>query len=309
VSNHYLALNLAVPWGELTIHPRSDYEERLEGAKGGKRVEVTAEGWAIPHDLAEQELEKHLEETCRILSLCRGTKVNWVNLEGVSAQGKRVNLCLLNCITRPFSIWPLILPNDQKDTAEFVKRAYPNYLKLRDEYNLDIACEMFLDAKNEAIYLQSRALIAVALLDFLQSQYAEKNDLTSIVSVSRHLLDYLRPKLTDILGSFGCSEDDCKEILGKLPELNRRSYLSVMKKWLTSLKVPYTDEELSRVRDSRHSLAHSLQFCGTNDGDKIREYMRILGLLHRTLLRLLDYSGNYVDFDLDLRRIKVASLD
>jgi hypothetical protein len=306
---HYWALSLQLPWGSFIIHPMPDYEERLKEVKSSHGVEVTARGVVTFSKEEEQsQVQRRLDEICRIISFSRGTKVDWVNLRGLS-KDELSTLSLRNCVTRPFSPWPLIHPNHPEDTRIFVESAYPNYTRLRDLYHLDIACEMYLDAKNETTYLESRALNAVALLDMLQSQYAETNDLTNIVSSAKSFFDYLKPRLTEVLNVYPqISQEDRAEILSKLPELNRRSYLSVMKKWLTSLDVPYADPELSKIRDSRHSLAHRLQFCSTDSREKTREYMRILGLLHRALLRLLHYSGNYIDFDLDATKIKVAAL-
>jgi len=140
---------------------------------------------------------------------------------------------LKNSITWPFSSLTLIDCRNPHDTPTFIEKVYPYYLKFRDTYNLDIAIEQCLDAKRETAYLETRGLAAVALIDSLQQLYASGHRLTEIVKGfskrKYRLREYLKNFITSTFPDIQSGE--LGEVLQKVPELNRRSFLNLLKEW------------------------------------------------------------------------------
>lgn len=308
VEHFYRNLELKTPWGIATVDPVPDYDDLIRRIKAQKGISVTCEVVAKPPvNMELGEVTSKTDELCRLLSLARGTKITWINAEECIEDEKAHRIILRNHVTWPFSSFPLIDPRNLQDTALFIEKVYPTYLKLRDSYNLDIAIEQYLDAKRETAYLETRALAAVSLLDFLQGQYASPRRLDKIVSnfckekrkqLRNHLKEYLVELLPCIDGSA------LNEMVEKVSELNRRSYLNLLILWVRDLELDMSQDELSRVKDTRNSLVHGAKFLSGDSTGKIREYFRVIRLIDQVFLKLLGYDGHFVDVNLDTLRFE-----
>jgi len=302
VEKHYLSLELNLPWGKVSIHPVSNSTQILKRIKAKKGIAVTSE--ALVHPLPRSnfaEIVARFEELCHLLSLSRGTKINWVNAESLDSVGNQTPIVLKNSITWPFSSLTLIDYRNPNDTPTFIEKVYPAYLKYRNTYNLDIAIEQCLDAKRETAYLETRGLAAVALIDSLQQLYASGHGLAKIVddfSKRKHRLhEYLRNFITSTFPNI--QNEELNEVLQKIPELNRRSFLNLLKKWTSDLGLQISDSELSAIKDTRNSLTHRMCFKSTASHGKVREYFRLINFINKVLLKLLEYQGYYINVNLE----------
>ena len=313
VKHYYLNLELKTPWGVAVVDPVPDYKDVIRRIKAQKGISVTCKVTAKPSMSMELEgVASKLDELCRLLSLARGTKITWINAEEYVEDGRANRIILKNSIAWPFSSLPLIDPRNPQDTPLFVEKVYSKYLELRDSYNIDIAIEQYLDAKRATTYLETRALTAVSLLDFLQGRYASQHGLDEIVSdfSKNKKKKELRGSIRKVIEStFPDSHDDeLKEVLGEdkieemlegIPELNRRSYLNILKLWARDLELDMSQDELLKVKDTRNSLVHNAKFqLKDSEGGK-REYFRIIRLIDRVFLKLLNYDGYFIDVNLD----------
>jgi len=303
MESYHLELELSTSWGIATVNPVPDYKDVIQRIKAQKGISVTCKITVKP--LISMELHgvaSKVDELCRLLSLARGTKITWISAEKCMKDGKARRIILRNAVTWPFSSLPLVDPRNPQDTPLFIEKVYPKYLELRDSYNLNIAIEQYLDAKREAVYLETRALAAVALLDFLQGRYASPCGLDKIVSnfsnekkrkVHIHLKKYLKELFPCINGS------TLNEMAEKVSELNRRSYLNLLVSWARDLGLDMSQDELSKVKDTRNSLVHDAKFRSDDSKDKKREYFRIIRLIDQVFLKLLGYDGYFIDVNLD----------
>ena len=231
-------------------------------------------------------------------------KINWVNAESTTADGNPTYIILKHCVTWPFSHVAMIDTRNPDDIAVFIQKAYPAYLELRKFYNLDVAIDLCLDAKRETAYLETRGLAAVVLLDFLQQRYVSQYGFDQIMGgfggqKSKEVRDHLRELI--LLSFPNIQDNSLKEMLDKIPELNRRSYLNLLKLWTChlGLKIPQQELELPRVRDTRHALAHRGEFTSADHQEKIREYYRVINIIHQAFLKLLNYDGYFIHVDTD----------
>ncbi len=299
---YYRVLKITLPWGEIAIHPLHNESEIIRRVKAQKGIAVTCE--ALVNVLSGANLADTIEkvdELCRLLSLARGTKINWISAESMTKDGKIKYVILKQSVTWPFSSLTLIDYRNPNDTPLFVEKAYPVYLRRRDSYNLDIAVEQYLDAKRETAYLETRGLAAVALIDSLQQLYASESGVAEIVKgfgkqnnkVREHLKIFMKSAFPDI------KDEELQEMLQKVPELNRKSFLNLLKMWTHTLGLQIPDSELAAVRDTRNSLAHKMCFKSTDQVEKVREYFRLINIINQAFLKLLDYRGYFIHIDLN----------
>lgn len=308
VEHLYLDLELKTPWGLAIVDPVPDYDDVIRRIKAQKGISVTCEVIAKPSVSMELEgVAPKLDELCHLLSLARGTKITWINTEEYAEDGHAHRIILRNSVTWPFSSLALIDTRNPQDTPLFVEKVYPKYLELRDSYNLNIAIEQYLDAKRQAVYLETRALAAVSLLDFLQGRYASPRGLDKIVSnfgnekkrkLRIHLKEYLKELFPCIDGS------TLNEMAEKVSELNRRSYLNLLVPWARDLGLDMSQDELSKVKDTRNSLVHDAKFRSDDFKGKKREYFRIIRLIDQVFLKLLGYDGWFIDVNLNTMRFE-----
>ena len=301
IEHTYFGLKLETPWGIAEIEPVADYGSVIPKLKAQKGISVTCTLLAKPTVYMEfKSVIAKVEELCKLLSLARGTKINWVNAQSYTQDGQLCHAILKNSITWPFSHYPLIDLQNPNDTPFFIKKVYPAYLRNRDSYNLDIAIEQYLDAKRETAYLETRGLAAVALIDSLQQLYASENGFVEIVKGFTQQKNIVRNGMKTLMESTfpDIKVEELQEVLEKIPELNRRSFLKLLKEWTSDLGLQIPASELAAIRDTRNSLAHKMCFKSSEHGEKIREYFRLMNLIDQVFLKLLDYKGYFIYVDL-----------
>lgn len=302
IEHTYLDLKLETPWGIAEIDPVADYDSVIPKLKAQKGISVTCTLLAKPTVHMEfKSVIAKVEELCKLLSLARGTKINWINAQSYTQDGQLCHTILKNSIAWPFSQYPLIDPRNPNDTPFFIKKVYPAYLRNRDSYNLDIAIEQYLDAKRETAYLETRGLAAAALIDSLQQLYASENDFVEIVKDFAQQKNIVRNGMKTLMKSTfpDIKVEELQEVLAKIPELNRRAFLNLLKEWTSDLGLHIPDSELSAIKDTRNSLAHEMRFKSTDNRGKVREYFRLINLTNQIFLKLLGYQGYYIHVDLE----------
>ena len=308
IEHFYRNLELKTAWGIAVVDPVPDYDDVIRRMKAQNGISVTCEVAAKPSSNMELgEVTSKLDELCRLLSLARGTKITWINTEECREDGTAHRIILRNAVTWPFTALPLIDPQNPHDTALFIEKVYPTYLELRDRYSLDIAIEQYLDTKRGTAYLETRALAAVSLLDFLQGRYASPRGLDKIISGfskenNKKLCDYLKEHIVELFPDI--KDSDLTEMMRKTPELNRRSYLSLLKLWTDSMGLKIQQGELSKIRNTRISLVHKSRFQSNDSDGKMREYFRIISLIDQVFLKLLGYDGSFMRFNFDTLQLE-----
>jgi hypothetical protein len=109
--------------------------------------------------------------------------------------------------------------------------------------------------------------------------------------------------IKSVLTSHGLDETTANSLLseGKLSELNRHSFRSVLTKLNEDLGRPITAKNIHQLVASRNSLIHSGQFAcqhaehrGSQSlHDAVEEYYQLCSILDRLMLGLLGYRGTY----------------
>ena len=193
-----------------------------------------------------------VERVCALLSLARGTLVTWVRYEITASDGAPISSYGRNAKTKDCCSAVLIDPNYPRETSGFLHQVYERYGTIESIFEMRRVIDARLDV-NESSFLETRALVGSALIEYVASAYARE---------------------------YG-SESDRKASLTEKTE-----FLA------TQLNAGFGHEEIRAIGKTRNRLAHRLRFATDKP---YAEYAALSNFLNVVLLRLLGYTGSYID--------------
>jgi len=292
---------------KVEIHIIQNYKSIMQSIKAQRGIDVTSE--AVINVDSEYDLEsiiRIVDTVCKLLSFARGTKINWVYYDGYDGNGDKILSYHKDSINRQYTGLSVIDPRNPDETASFVEEVYNNYLKREKLYGLDKAVEAYLDAKGEAAYLESRALKAVVVLEFLKGKYAKTNKVEIILPSShfKKIIRNIKLLLKQQFKNMSLSRNNLEEMTTRIAELNRKSFGVILNAMFTDLEVKITEDELSRLIKIRNSLIHRASFVTK---DYWQEYTFLISILDRIFLKILDYTGVYLDITNKFERVNTPS--
>lgn len=287
----------------IEIHEVQDHKAIMESVKAQRSIDVTCEAVMSISSIDDLDAAIPLIDTlCKLLSFARGMKINWIYYDCYDSDMGRLLSFHKNSIVWQYAGLPLIDPRNPHDTASFVKQSFSAYLSQRDDYGLDIAIETYLDAKRETGYLETRALRAVVVLEFLKSRYAKRGKIEFILrgchfkKVSRKI----RLVLQQEFNSMSLPRNILDEMKSRITELNRKSFRAILEAMFAELGISVTKDELGRFIKIRNSLIHKASFVTT---EYWQEYTFLIGTLDRIFSKILNYNGTFLDITNKFNRI------
>jgi hypothetical protein len=178
--SRFAITNLTLATSELPVsHPsgqearvyRADgYAERVQRLYTVKGIDVTAQ---LEVRAAHADVRKSVaDDVCYLLSVARGTKVQWVARVDYSEQGAAVHYNHASRVTKAYCPLPIIDPGHPKDTDAFLEAALPQYLAQKDKWGLAPGLiDAYLDAKAEADYLEVRGIKLAVVMEMLKEAF------------------------------------------------------------------------------------------------------------------------------------------
>jgi hypothetical protein len=301
---------LAVELGVQTvdIHEIQGYKSVMESVKAQRGIDVTSEAVVNISSLDDLDIVIPLIDTlCKLLSFARGTKINWIYYDCYNDNGDMTSSFHKNNITWQYTGLPVIDPRNPHETASFVEQAYTSYLRQKAVHGLDIAIDSYLDAKREGTYLDTRAIRAVVVLEFLKSRYASGKNLEFILhkNIFRKVTPSLKRAIEQQFKELSLPEDALQEMKPKVSELNRKSFRAILENMFEDLGILVSKEDLGRFIKIRNSLVHRASFLTKKSW---QEYVFLINILDRIFLRILNYSGVYLDITNKFERVNTIPL-
>ena len=186
------------------------------------------------------------------------------------------------------------------ELASFITSALPRYRERKQRWGLDQGpIAAYIDAKSEGDWLEQRAAklsVAVESLKaaFLASDEAGVSEHIVDQSNYRRLLPELEASCRTVLAE-QCDEEAIDAICsgGKLGELNRRPFRYLLEKLAAHLGLNADKDSLTRFIRNRNSLLHTGRF---RPGAPVDEWLFMVNMLDRFYLKLLGYSGPYINW-------------
>lgn len=307
----------------LLIKKIKNYDEIMTYISTLKGIDVTCEIEAsLPEDSKINRTKEIIDHMCYLLSIARGTKIQWIYYNLYNNDGKLVSRTHCNRVTRPYCPLPLIDPGieGRNETKNFIETAYPIFLRKREAYNLDRGViDAYLEGKAEGNLLQTRGVKLVVAMEMLKHAFLTTSDASLkefVIDEEQFetLLDPLCEGIHDALR--GLVEDDtleklcCKSNRKRLLCLNRISFRQAIRDLCRSISFN-TKDDLSLFIHCRDSLIHTGKFyCQTATDEQkaiceplpepVYEYFFLVDFLDRIFLKFFNYSGKYI-YGKDLR--------
>jgi len=252
------------------------------------------------------QFEDFLNYICMLLSVSRGTHVQWLYYGFNDLDGTDFSYTHKSLISRPYSggqnipISPSIgiMSRDQ----DFLKKSINNFQKYLQNTRvltslvngfLESRVDDFIENKGIALAIEFERIKEYAL-------YVSKIQIRPNIIEDERQESELYENIKELIRQ-SFPGDDNKEIRNKLYRnrkcMNHTSFRELLESILIELGIPIT-EELNLVIDSRDNLIHTGRFyCVNNDqktgktaslDDCYKEYLTVLKLLDTVILRLFE---------------------
>jgi len=302
----------------LLIKPLDLYGKIMDRVRTLKGVDVSCEIIAeVPADGDVAMVTEVVDDLCYILSVARGTKIQWVYCDSYNGSGKLLSRNLYSRITKPHCPLQIIHPlaGGGKETKAFIEQAYPAYVNKRKHYKLDKGTiDAYLDAKAEADYLEMRGIKLAVAMEILKSVFIElPNALMKGYIIEEEKFKELSPRFCKAIDEFLQTEKidrDYRKAMcndKKVLELNRRSFAYFLKKLCRHIDLRINEDDVRLFVQCRNKLVHYGRFyCAMATPEernecnplpsKSHEYYFLVNFLDKVFLKLLAYSGPYVDW-------------
>jgi hypothetical protein len=317
---HFLPLKLENVRGltNLSIEPLNLYDKIVQRIKTLKGIDVSCEVIAeIPTDGNIFGVTEVVDDLCYVLSVARGTKIQWVYCDQYDVTRKLISRTHSSRITKRYCPLKIIDPiaGGGKETKTFIEQAYRAYVEKRESFKLSKGTiDAYLDARAEADYLEMRGIKLAVAMEILRSVFLELPDAPMKgYIIEEEKFKKLSPHLCATIDEFLKTEiidrDSRKAMCNdkRVLELNRRSFAYFLKKLCRQIDLRIGEDEIKLFVQCRNKLVHDGRFyCAIAIPDeqneckplpsKWHEYCFLINFLDRVFLKLLGYSGPYIDW-------------
>jgi hypothetical protein len=319
---HYLILPLTLKdvnsQTELSVRPLKHDTKIMRHIKTLKITDVICE---VVSDILEDgsigRLKEVIDDLCYLLSVARGTKIQWIYCDRYDESGGLVMRTHSSRITKPYCPLAVIDPrcDGRDETKAFLELAYSAYVSKRDSHRLNRGTiDAYLDAKAENDYLETRGVKLAVALEMLKAVFVELPDSLAKEFVLneedfKKLVQPISEAVDKILEQEGVEKDTRKAICGdkKIEGLNRRAFRYFIDKLCKQIRLNVEETEIKLFVECRDKLVHKGRFyfeAATQQErenclplpSKTHEYFFLVNFLDRIFLKLLGYSGTYIDW-------------
>lgn len=303
---------------DIKLRPLERYDEIIRRVHLLRNAEVTCEIVAdVNANGGLKNLLEVVDNVCRLSSVARGTKVQWLYCDQIDDSGDTVKIVHYPHITKPYcGLTAIDHRKSADDFKNFMETCYPTYVAKRDEYQLAKGTiDAFLSAKAEEDYLETRGgKLAIALERFKAAFHKRTSSPYADWILNEEDFNDLIPKIkTDIrdlldkeeLGSPDLRGDVANE--GKILGLNRVSFSTTIRRACKEIKMSTAKGEIRLFVQCRNKLIHEGDFYSVvatpeekaevppKDNAK-DEYYFMVNFLDRFFLKFLGYSGDYINW-------------
>lgn len=301
--------NIKHPAGGAGLRRVAGYPDVVQRLRTLKGIDVTAE---LEVEADEPQSRKLVaDDLCALLSLARGTKVQWISRDDYTASGDLAYRYHFSRVTKAYCPLPVIDPREIEDTPLFLAATIPIYIERCDRWRLSRGLlDAYLDAKAENDYLQARGIKLVVALEMLKEaflQASEYRDLLRPKCAFHAMVSDLKKALKPVMLQHGLDNSERAIVYRNLQGLNRKPFEEVVSALCTELKMNVSDQDRKVFVRCRNSLVHTGRFyCArANEDDHAtvpphpgprEEYFWLLHFMDRLFLRLVGYQGPYVDW-------------
>jgi len=295
-------LKISINGIDIIIRPVSSYNKIIKDIEYTHNVAVTADLLIEGNIENKDNTIQIVDNICSLLSLAKGTKINWISYTIENNNGEVLKKYYSNRVTKSYSTLRLISYENPNDLKKYLESTYINYIDKINDWKFNIIIEEFIDAVKEGDYLELRGLKLAATMEFILGKYKSLNDCEFYIpkdeynekKIDSKIKKALKCKLSDILTN--------KQI-GSLSKgtkgLNRLIFKDSLIKLYESLKFTLSKEETEKIesfKKLRNNLVHRSDFQPFEEKNSCNNFRFMLAFVSKIILGLLGYVGNYLDW-------------
>lgn len=303
-------LKISINGIDIIIRPVSGYKKIIKDIEYTHNVAVSADLLIEGSMENKDNILQIVDNVCSLLSLAKGTKINWISYTIENNNGEVLEKYCSNRVTKSYSILRLIGYENPSDLKEYLESTYASYVNKINDWKFNIIIEEFVDAAKEGDYLEFRGLKLAANMEFILGKYKSLNNCEFYIPEDefneKKIKKALNCKLSDIL--------TIKQI-GSLTKgtkgLNRRTFKESLIKLYEDLKFILSKEEKEKIKsfiELRNNLVHRSDFQPFKEPNSRINYCFMLAFVSKIILGRLGYVGDYIDWsinDTSLEKLKL----
>jgi len=290
---------------QFVIEPVQNHETIMWRVRRLKSIDVTCEiVGEVTTATSKEILEEVVDNLCYLLSVAKGTKIEWLYRDIYDDQGACTERMHGSRIVKAYC--PLSLIDEDRILQDFLEKTYIPYVTNRERYALNQrTIDTYLDAKAESDYLQIRGIKLAVAMEVLKDVFLNLSEtpVAEFVTNSnrfKKIISELKDTIRAILHSNNL--DISSETLSeKLPDINRRTFRQILADICKRIDLQLTEEDTQRFIQSRNSLVHTGHYKseektrGEDTQPLFQEFCFLMSVLDKIFLRLLEYHGQFID--------------
>jgi hypothetical protein len=216
----------------IRMKPVKEHHRVVQRVRDLRTIDVTCEAIGFLSDgTSTAELEQVIDHACYLLSVGRGTKIEWIYQDVYDERGTLLSRLHGSRITKEYG--PHSIFRNDREIRAFVERTYSTYITNRERYQLaGRTIDTYLDAKAEHDYLQVRGIKMAVAMEVIKDVFinlpdASVKELISDPKIFEKLTRPLSEALLPLLANANITLKGHK-LREKLRELNRRAFGDVL---------------------------------------------------------------------------------
>jgi len=293
-----LQLRWTLDGREVIVRRIRDYGDVLRMIKATRGIDLTATAWVSPvteHDI--DEVTQLTDDLCMLLSLARGSRIQWLCWDALSNDGYIVSSYHRDSVTRPYSSLYLIPSNPPRHTHYFLEKCFDSYRRQKRPWQLEQAIASYVDAKSAFDYLESMGLKMAVVMELVRSCYLELTGKVHIIDdgVFKSEQGELKGRVKEVLRVVfpGVSNSQIETMENHVQGMNWYPFRRSLREMFRYFGLTVSSKELQRFVDTRNELVHRARYASTAPW---KEYVMMMTLVGKALLAILEYDGYYYDW-------------
>jgi len=311
-------LKISINGIDIFIRPVSKYNKIIKDIEYTHNVAVTADLLVEGSIENKDNIIQIVDNICSLLSLAKGTKINWISYTLENNNGEVLEKYYSNRVTKSYSALMLISYENPSDLKKYLESTYGNYINKINDWKFNNIIEEFIDAVKEGDYLELRGLKLAATMEFILGKYKSLNNCEFYIpkdefdekKIDSRIKKALECKLSGIL--------TIKQI-GSLSKgtrgLNRLTFKDSLDKLYDDLKFTLSKEEKEKIKsfiELRNNLVHRSDFQPFKETNSWNNFRFMLAFVSKIILGLLGYVGNYLDWssnDISVEKLMLKKIE
>ena len=267
-------LNVKLDGVNISFQKVEEYDSIIDSLKRNKSTKITCELVMEIENHAQDEILEIVDSICSLLTIARGTKINWINYKLLDSDSELICHHCEPRITVPYTsiglVKSVVIP---KCTIDFLTQCYPTYKEHNTKYHFDYVGNFLADIHSRG-FPETRCLLLFSVAEVLTRSSFDNN------KQLRRLRDFIDKHNVPVQK---CIEKKCGRGCGTcVPKCKECKYKCEPKC------------EIGKFIQDRNEFVHKMRFP---DNENITAgYYRNLNFLHRMILSALKFKGELYDW-------------